>query len=275
MKKRIAVIGAAILVGGALGTWVRTTGPEAVVMAEPADALPLPPVPPRIAYGAEYEHCLERIDADPAGADNFADGWEAAGGGDGAQHCRALALIALGDLDSGARMLDKLGRTSHAPALARASIFGQAVQAWLMADQPGRAYAAATDAVTLSPNDADLRIDRSVAAAAVGRYRDAIGDLDQAIALDPHRFDALVLRAAAWRQEKRLDRARDDIDRALEINPDYPEALLERGILRQRLGDRVGAGADWKHAIELNPDSRTADLAEQNLALLDAGPEQP
>ena len=60
--------------------------------------------------------------------------------------------------------------------------------------------------------------------------------------------------------------------RALGLDPDLPEGLLERGILRQRHGDADGARADWERVIELDPDGATADLAEQNLALLDAGP---
>jgi regulator of sirC expression with transglutaminase-like and TPR domain len=48
--------------------------------------------------------------------------------------------------------------------------------------------------------------------------------------------------------------------------------LLERGILRQRRNDDEGARADWQRAISLAPDTATADLAEQNLALLEAGP---
>jgi hypothetical protein len=35
-----------------------------------------------------------------------------------------------------------------------------------------------------------------------------------------------------------------------------------------------GARTDWERAISLSPDSATADLAQQNLALLEAGPVQ-
>src|ERR1700712_5244482 len=151
MNKRIAVIGGTVvLLAVVLGTWrfldaradrIEPEPPEAPIAAaeEPAPLLPLPPVPPRIASGPDYEHCLEMIDADPTGANNFADAWQATGGGDGAQHCRALALIALGDPETGAKMLDDLGRLSKAPPLARASVYGQAVQAWLMTDEPDRA----------------------------------------------------------------------------------------------------------------------------------------
>jgi regulator of sirC expression with transglutaminase-like and TPR domain len=71
-----------------------------------------------------------------------------------------------------------------------------------------------------------------------------------------------------------LDRAQDSLDLALGRDPDNAEALLERGILRQRHDDRAGARRDWERAIELSPDSTTADLAQQNLALLEAGPDR-
>ena len=280
MNMRIAVIGgAAVLFAGILGGWWLLT-PAAERQDDPlpvaADAalLPVPPVPPRVASGPDYEQCLQMIDTDPEGANNFADAWDATGGGDGAAHCRGLAQIALGDPEAGARVLDELGQKSKASALARASVYDQAVQAWLMADEPDRAFESATAALALSPDDADLLIDRSVAAATMERFLDAIDDLDRALKIDPKRFDALVLRAAAWRQEGKLDRAKADVDAAMAINPDYAEALLERDILRQRMGDGPGARADWEHAIELDPDSTTADLAEQNLALLEAGPER-
>ena len=133
-------------------------------------------------------------------------------------------------------MLEKLAANSHAPAVARATVYGQADQAWLMAGDPGRALGAATLALSLSPDDPDLLIDRSVASATLGHYDDAVDDLSHALELDSRRPDALVLRAAAWRHEGHLDLAQDDVDRALTQDPENPEAYLERGILRQRRG---------------------------------------
>jgi regulator of sirC expression with transglutaminase-like and TPR domain len=280
MQTRLAIIGAllALAVGGGAAWWETaerppSPPPEATeAEPEPEAPLPVPPVPPRIAEGADYEHCLAMLRDDPDGASAFADAWEATGGGEGAAHCHALAEITLGDPAAGATALEKLARESHAPALPRAQVYGQAVQAWLMADDADRAYNAATAAIALSPQDPELLIDRSIAAATTGRYLDAIDDLSAALKLDPKRADALTFRAAAWRHEEKLDRAQDDIERALSIDPENPEAFLERGILRQRRGDRAGAQTDWEKAIALSPDTATADLAQQNLSLLEAGP---
>lgn len=236
--------------------------------------LPIPPVPPRIAEGAEYDQCLSLLNTDPAGAYSFAEAWFATGGGEGATHCKALADVAQGEADTGAEAMDKLAGSSKAPAAARASVYGQAGQAWLMARDPGRALASATLALSLTPDDPDLLIDRSVAAANLERYQDALDDLTRALDLDPRRPDALVFRSAAWRHLNQPGLAQDDVDRALAQDPDNPDGLLERGILRQRRGERDGARTDWERAMQLAPDTATADLAQQNLQLLEAGPDR-
>jgi tetratricopeptide (TPR) repeat protein len=238
-----------------------------------SDRLPVPPVPPRIAEGPDYEKCLGMLSNDPVGANAFADAWEATGGGDGAMHCHGLAQIALGNPEVGAQMLEELAGVSQAPGAARAAIYGQATQAWTMAGQGDRAYGTATLALSLSPDDVELLIERAVAAGQIEHYQDAIDDLNHALDEDPNRSDALVYRGSAWRHLGKLDLAEDDIDRALALDPDNSEGYLERGILRQRIGDLAGARQDWQHAQDISPDTATADLAQQNIALLDAGPE--
>jgi tetratricopeptide (TPR) repeat protein len=275
MWKRPALLGAVIFVVFASLVWWHFSSPAPQdTDSDTEEPLPVPPIPPRIAQGEDYEHCLEMLGPDPSGAHDFADAWVATGGGDGAEHCLGLADIALGDPENGAALLDKLARNSKAPASARASVFGQAGQAWMMAGQPDRALAADTLALSMTPDDADLLIDRSIAEGTLEQYSEAADDLTRALDLDPKRADALVLRAAAWRHLNKLDMAQDDIDRAFALDPEDPDALLERGILRQRHGDRAGARHDWERAVQLSPDSATGDLAQQNLALLDAGPER-
>ncbi|MBN9561140.1 MAG: tetratricopeptide repeat protein [Alphaproteobacteria bacterium] len=272
MNRRVTRLAGAALLVLALGSGLSLAVAEEPPSSQPEETPPVPPAPPRLAEGPDYEHCLAMLADDPTGAYAFADAWDATGGGAPALHCRALAQIALGDPQAGAELLEKAVATSQAPAASRAAVLGEAVQAWLMADDPARGYDAASKALTLSPDDPDLLIDRSITAATMERYMDAIDDLDHALALDPERVDALVFRAAAWRNESRLPRAREDIDRAIALDPDNPEALLERGIERKLAGDTAGAREDWDRAKTLAADTATADLAEQNLALLDAGP---
>jgi len=279
MNVRAAMIGGAALLfvaAAGAGAWYLLLGAPAGLEGDAADAeqLPIPPVPPRIAAGADYERCLAMLTTDPAGAATFAAAWEATGGGDGATHCLGLSQIALGEPARGAAMLEQLGADSRGPDVARATIYGQATQAWLMAGETMHAFGTATMALALSPDDPDLLIEGATAAAALERYQDAVDDLTHALAIDARRGDALTARASAWRHLGQLDRAQDDIDRAIAIDPDNPEALLERGILRQRRNDPAGARNDWERTIVLAPDSPAADLAQQNLALLEAGPDR-
>lgn len=265
---------ALLLVATAAASWITlSTGHHTIGLADRDDAaLPVPPLPPRISEGAEYERCLGLLAGDPDGARAMAQAWQARGGGDGAAHCLALSRVAEGEPAAGAGALEQLAATSQgAPAL-RATLYGQAAQAWMMAGEPRRAALGLTQALLLTPGDPDLLVARAGAAESLGHYKQAVDDLDAALRDDPRRVDALVLRATARRHLGQLDAARDDVSRALTEEPDNAEALLERGILRQRRGDAEGARADWQRVLTVAPDGAAADLAEQNLALLDAGP---
>jgi tetratricopeptide (TPR) repeat protein len=274
MFGRLSALGmaaAVVLTCLGAGAWWRTANDA------PNDddslALPLPPFPPRITEGREYETCLASLADDPAGAVAMAEAWQATGGGEGARHCEGLALIALGKPAAGAAVLEELAGRSNAPPLARASVLGQAGQAWMMVSRPDRAADDASRALDLAPEDSALFIMRASAEGMLNRYQAAIDDLDAALRLDAARPDALVARAVARRKMGQLDMAQADVSRALALDPDDADALLERGILRQRMGDPVGARTDWEHARGVDPNSTTADLAQQNLSLLEAGGE--
>lgn len=240
--------------------------------APPAEALPIPPVPPRIAESDRYDQCLDMLPDDPSGADAAAAQWTQENGGEPARHCHALAALALGNEADGAAELDALAAASHDDPASRAELWGQASQGWTMAGDPARAVASAAQAVALSPDDPDLRITRAAALIALQRFAAAREDLDVALDLDPRRGDALTLRATAERSLGELDAAAADIARAAGLDPDNPDMLLERGIIRQRRGDAAGARADWTRAETLAEGTDTADLARQNLALLEATP---
>ncbi len=240
----------------------------------PADdtPIPIPPVPPRIANSDQYDRCMDMLADDPSGAEALATSWR--GGGEAASHCHALAQIELGNPAAGAALLITLATTSQSPPGARAEMFGQAAQAWTMAGDAPRALDAATQAITLAPEDPDLRVTHAIAALALHQDQAADEDLSDALDADPKRTDALVLRATARRHLGHLADAEADIDKALALDSENPDALLERGIIRERRGDLAGARTDWEKVEDLSPDTPTGDLAQQNLALLDAGPRQ-
>nr|WP_294554229.1 hypothetical protein [uncultured Rhodopila sp.] len=261
------------LMGGLAAGW-RWWPPPADQQEDATADLPLPPFPPRIAEGKDYETCLAALADDPAGAVAAAESLRASGGGDGAAHCQGLALIVTGKPEAGAVVLETLARGSEAPPMARAVVLGQAGQARLMVMQPDQAEVDASEALALSPADTELFIMRATAEAMLDRFQDAVNDLGAALQLDSSRADALVSRAVMHRRLNELDLAQADVTRALALDPDYADALLERGILRERMGDRAGARVDWERAKGADPNSTTADLAEQNLSLLEAGPER-
>lgn len=236
--------------------------------------LPLPPEMPRIAEGADYDRCLALLRDDPEEAMRFAQAWDATGGGEGALHCAALAMIGLGEPDRAAERLERLAASSRGGGLARASVYGQAAQAWMISGDANRAFGAVTLALTLSPTDPDLMVDRAVVLAALRRYGDALEDIDRALAAEPERTEAHVFRAAALRRLERPGEAMLAVERALSLSPENAEALLERGILRQLRGDIQGARADWERVAQISPDSVAANLAQQYLALADMGPQR-
>lgn len=270
MNRRITVVASAMAILTAIGfaAWLWPGPPGDAGDA----ALPVPPFPPRITDGRAYETCMAALDDDPAGAVVIAESLEQAGSGDGATHCRGLALIALGKPDAGAEVLEQLAKTSAAPPLARAFVLGQAGQARLMVAQADKAVTDVTRALTLAPDDPGLLMMRAQAKELLKRYSEAETDLTAALKVDSEREEALVARAELRRKMGHLDQAQADVTRALTLKPDDADALLERGILRQRMGDTDGARQDWERAMGVDPNSTTADLAQQNLSLLEAGP---
>lgn len=265
-----AVIIVALVALGAGVWWAWTAEPDP--KEAPIAELPVPPFPPRIAADPTYEACLALLPEDPAGALAQAASW--ADGGDAARHCQALAMIADDRVADGARLLETLGASATLPARARALVLDQAADAWMGMRAWDQALRVIGQALALVPDDADLLVRRARLAALRHQEPLAIGDLTRVLQASPDRADALLVRAMVLRQLDQIDQARADIDRAAAIAPDDAEILLERGIQRQRTGDLAGAQEDWRRVVDLEPDSEAADLAEQNLALLAAGPQR-
>ncbi|MBR0672216.1 hypothetical protein [Neoroseomonas soli] len=263
---RILIAGAAVLLLAGGGAWWFLGGEGR------EDVLPTPPDPPRLTDAPEYERCLDMLDDDPEGARSLAESWGMEGGGEGAAHCAALAALTLGEAERAAEALERIASRSQAGIAARAAVFGQAGEAWIAAGKPLRAHAALTLALALAPSDPGLLSERAMALLALDRPAEALADAEQAVAGDAANASAWVLRASALRRLERVGPAGESVAEALRLEPDNVEALLERGIIRQIQGEGAAARADWERVIELAPDAAAADLAAQNMALIEAGP---
>jgi tetratricopeptide (TPR) repeat protein len=218
------------------------------------------------AEAATYERCLRLARQNPGEARNLAQSWHERGGAHPADHCVAVALFGLKQYKEAATRLEALAQAmTTAPAGLRAEVLDQAAQAWGLAGDAARAYAAAGAAVALQPNDPDLLIDRAQAAALLGYFDKAVEDLDHVLQADPSRADALIYRASANRALDRLDPALADVEKAIAGTPNSAAALLERGNIRRLKGDNEGARQDWERVGQLAPGSQADMAAKANI----------
>jgi tetratricopeptide (TPR) repeat protein len=218
-----------------------------------------------------HDRCVAFVHAHPQVGLERAKLWEAQGGGFYAAHCVAMALFDLHEYAAAAQRFESLATAMMGvPPAQRAQALDQAGQSWLAADRPDRAKAAFDAAIQLNGDDAELRIDRAEAFAALKKYWDALDDLNRAIDLAPDRADAYFYRGAAYRNLDTLSLALQDVEHGLKLAPDAPIGLLERGNIRRLKGDLAGARSDWRRVAELAPKSPEAAAARDNLAKLDA-----
>lgn len=185
-------------------------------------------------------HCLDTIqhDAETAYEDGLA--WTYEGNRPAARQCVALALIALGHEDEGAARLEDLANATDGGTLEQRGVYlAQAGNAWLQAGAAEAADVTLTNALKLSPDDADLYIDRAGARMILENWDQAIDDLDKALSLKPGYGPAHQLRAEARLNLKSYDLALADIKAAMLAEPDNIDTLVLRGQIREamRLSD--------------------------------------
>ena len=262
-------IGCAALVLALLATAASgAVAAEAMTTAPPHSLSGVETMPPPSADAdAEaYTHCMTLARQDPQAAERLAAAWQRRGGAHPADHCAAVALFSLGRYrEAGSRLQSLAQAMTKAPTSLRAGVLDQASQAWLLAGDATRAYAAAGQAVALSPDDSELLVDRAEAAAAAGYFDRAIADLDRVLTRTPDRVDVLLYRASAYRALDRLEPALADVDKALALAPRSAPALLERGNIRRLEGDHAGARSDWEAVGRLAPGSPADMAARANL----------
>ncbi|HYM17230.1 MAG TPA: hypothetical protein VEU06_01595 [Micropepsaceae bacterium] len=218
-----------------------------------------------------YESCVAAVAKNAADGFEMAMTWRTQGGGLPADHCAALALLALDEPGEAASRLNALAQRPDAGSREeRAALLAQSGNAWLLASQVDNAETAFTAALKLTPADAEVLTDRARARAARQDWANAERDLSQALtfakATKPQIF---VLRAAARHAQGNMLGYKADIDAALAIDGTFPEALVERGSMRLEAGDKAGARADWLQVLLRSPDSPAADTVRNRIEALE------
>jgi len=214
-----------------------------------------------------YESCMQTVQTQPEEGLRQATAWHEETGSMAARHCTAAALGALGRFAEAAEhqraVADAVDEQSRPPVLAELGWL------WMLAGEPAQAEAVQSEALAIHGNDLELRIDRAIARAELGRWWDAIDDLNRAHELAPERSEVLVLRAEAYRRVEAPELALDDLERVLALEPQNAEALMQRGLVRFEQGDPQAAAEDWQRVVELEPQSEAGMAARQNLEQLE------
>jgi len=86
---------------------------------------------------------------------------------------------------------------------------------------------------------------RGAAYAKLGRFKEALADLDKAVKLFPTDLEARVWRGEALRLAGRYSQALEELDRVIESHSGYMWARFNRALVRHSLGDYLGMKEDF------------------------------
>ena len=188
------------------------------------------------AEEARLEACVAKTGTDPGNAYEDGLSWSYEGNRPGARQCTALALIALGNYETGAGRLESLAASTDGGTMEQRAIYlSQAGQAWIMAGAPEVAVMSFSNALTMAPGMADLLLDRASAYILIEEWDKALSDLDLALANSPGFGPAYQLRAQVYLNRKSYDLAMRDVEAAMAADPKNIDTLLVRGRVREAI----------------------------------------
>lgn len=188
------------------------------------------------AETARLQACVDKIETNPEDAYEDALAWTFEGNRPAARQCTALALIALGEFETGAQRLTQLSTASDAGSMEQRALYlTQAGHAWMQAGAPDLAVTSFTDALKFAPGTLDLLLDRATAYIVTEEWDKALGDLDLAIANVPGLAEAHQLRAEVHLNKSNLDLAKKDVEAAMKADPTNIDTLLVRGRVREAI----------------------------------------
>jgi tetratricopeptide (TPR) repeat protein len=116
-----------------------------------------------------------------------------------------------------------------------------------------RALGDLTEAIRLTPGDADTYMIRAEAWRARGDLGKALADCEAVLRLSPKSVGALGTRAALWAESKEFDKAIADYSEVLRRDPQVVPAYYGRAVAEGEKGEIDRAIADLGTAIQLDP----------------------
>lgn len=189
-----------------------------------------------LAEADRLEACVAKIEVDPEEAYEDGLAWSYEGNRPAARQCTALALIALGNFETGADRLTKLAKSSDAGSMEQRALYlTQAGHAWMQAGAPDAAIVSFTDALNLAPGTADLLLDRATAYVVVEEWDKALSDLDLLLANLPGDALGHQLRAEVHLNKNNYELAMKDVNASLAADPKNIDTLLVRGRVREAI----------------------------------------
>src|SRR3546814_21157650 len=105
----------------------------------------------------------------------------------------------------------------------------------------------------------------------MGRFAEAVADLDKAIELDPFDDWAFLSRGDAFLELGEAERALADYGQVIELEPENPAGYSHRRDALLDLGRRDDALADIEIALRLAPDT-SDNYVRRGIVLVDQGP---
>jgi tetratricopeptide (TPR) repeat protein len=116
-------------------------------------------------------------------------------------------------------------------------------------------------AAELAPGSVQLMGDIGALRLAQGRYREAVGLLEEVLRRAPGHADALNHCGIAWMEMGRLEKAAPLFERLTRARPDWASSFRLLGDAQYKLGRHGEAIASLERALEIDADDRQARLA--------------
>jgi tetratricopeptide (TPR) repeat protein len=239
-----------------------------LLLAQAVTPAPIGPAPvgPASTERTRYEHCIERANTDPAGAEAEAGAWRVAGGGFLASQCLGMAYSREQRWAAASVAFETAATAAEKAKDARSSgYWAQAGNAFLAAGDASKARAALDAAIasgTLTGMElGEAHLDRARALVGANDMGGARDDLDRALGEVPADPLAWLLSATLARHVAGAPRAQKDIAEALRLGGDDSDVQLEAGNIAAKAGDAGAAKTAWQQAVDLRPDSASGKAA--------------